>query len=581
MSVANERTYNKNEATTWPYPNYWDIVALALVLSIIILLGWAAKQMNMSYELGQTIKISLDPRHLPYYALRTILRLFIALIFSFLFTLTFGTWAAKNKHAERIIIPFIDILQSVPVLGFLTITSTFFIAIFAGSLLGPECVAIFAIFTAQVWNMALSFYQSVRTVPIEFQEAADMFHLSAWQRFWRIDVPFAMPGLLWNTMLSMSASWFFVVASEAFTVANHTINLPGIGSYIAVAIQQADKMAIFYAILTMFIVILLYDQLIFRPLIYWATKFKAEQMGEEKITRSWIVDLFQRTRLVRHSSRLIDSFWDAFVNFRYFNFKPKAKTVVLKPPLQKSVVIGGYAIFFFFIGLGILLLFHKIFTNVTLSESGHVLLLGLITGLKVILLILLSSLIWIPIGVWIGLSARASEIVQPIVQFLAAFPVNLLFPVVVIMIIKYHLNVDVWTAPLMVLGTQWYILFNVIAGTAAIPKDLKQAAANFHVSGWLWWRRLILPGIFPYYVTGAITAAGGAWNVSILAEVVSWGNTHLTATGLGAYITENANTGDFSRLALGICVMTLYVMVINRIVWRPLYNLAHERFNLS
>ncbi len=581
MPFDKKQTYSRNEPITWSYPNYWDLLALCLVLGIIALLGWGAEQMTTPYHVGQTIAISLDPKHLPYYALRTTLRMLLALLCSLLFTFTIATWAAKNRHAERIIIPIIDILQSVPVLGFLTITMTLFIALFRGSMLGPECVAIFAIFTAQVWNMALSFYQSLHTVPTELKEASDMLRLTAWQRFWRVDVPFAMPGLLWNTMLSMSASWFFVVASEAVSVNNQNITLPGIGSYIALAIQKADRLAIFYAILTMLIVILLYDQLLFRPLISWADKFKAETTGEEKTQESWVVDLFKRTKFLRSSGRFFNSFWDAFINFPLFNWRRGYRRPPAHPQVQQALVALAYLLFFIAVAIATFFLLRSIFTKVTFPEIRHVLFLGLITGFKVVVLIALCSVVWIPVGVWIGLRPSLSEKAQPIIQFLAAFPANLLFPVVVMMIVKYNLNVDVWTAPLMVLGTQWYILFNVIAGTSGLPKDLKQVASNLHVNGWLWWRSLILPGIFPYYVTGAITAAGGAWNVSIIAEVVSWGNTHLEAHGLGAYITHYANIGDFSRLALGVGVMTVYVLLLNRIIWRPLYNLSKERYLLS
>lgn len=581
MSFDKERTYSCNEPLNWSYPNYWDLLALCLVLGIIALLGWGAAQMSTPYHVGQTITISLDPKHLPYYALRTTLRMLLALLCSLLFTFTFATWAAKNKHAERIIIPIIDILQSVPVLGFLTITMTLFIALFRGSMLGPECVAIFAIFTAQVWNMALSFYQSLQTVPTELKEASDMLRLTAWQRFWRVDVPFAMPGLLWNTMLSMSASWFFVVASEAVSVNKQNITLPGIGSYIALAIQKADRLAILYAIITMLIVILLYDQLLFRPLISWADKFKAETMGEEKTHDSWVVDLFKRTKFLRSSGRFFNSFWDGFINFPLFNWRRSYRRTSIYPQVQQSLVVIAYTLFFIAVAIATYFLLRSIFTKVTFPEVQHVLVLGLITGFKVVVLIALCSLVWIPVGVWIGLRPKLSEKAQPMIQFLAAFPANLLFPVIVMVIVKYNLNVDVWTAPLMVLGTQWYILFNVIAGTTGLPKELKQVTANLHVTGWLWWRRFILPGIFPYYVTGAITAAGGAWNVSIIAEVVSWGTTHLEAHGLGAYITHNANTGDFSRLALGVGVMTIYVLLLNRIIWRPLYNLSKERFQLN
>lgn len=576
-----KKTYTRNEAIQWTYPNYWDLLALCLILGIIILLGWGARQMAVPYHIGQTIPISLDPAKLPYYALRSVLRIFIALFFSLLFTFIFATWAAKSKYAERLIIPIIDVLQSVPVLGFLAIITTTFIALFRGSMLGPEAVSIFAIFTAQAWNIALSFYQSLRTVPSELRDAAKMLQLSSWQEFWRVDVPFATPGLLWNVMLSLSASWFVEVVSEAITVNNQNILLPGIGSYIAVAIKQADKPAVVYVIIAMLVVILLYDQLLFRPLLNWAEKFKAEQMGEEKPPRSWIINLFQRTRLLPYSKIFIDRIWDRFVNWSWLNFK--SKPVISPQQKQRQIfwVVISYLIFFVLLGLAVAGIIHSVFVTIGWREMLHVAVLGLITGFKVMMLILLCSLVWVPIGVWIGLREDVAEIVQPVVQFLAAFPAYLLFPIVVMAIVRFKLNVDIWTAPLMVLGTQWYILFNVVAGATALPKDLKQAAASFHLRGWLWWKRFILPGIFPYYVTGAITAAGGAWNVSIVAEVVSWGKQTLIAHGLGAYITLNSNAGDFARLALGICVMTIFVLILNRFIWRPIYNLAKERYEMA
>src|SRR5579883_2853496 len=324
------------------YPNYWDILALLFALGLIALLAWQAKQMTVPYHLGQLIPISLDPQNLPKYALRTVSRMLIALFFSLLFTFIFGTWAAKNKRAERIIIPVIDILQSIPILGFLSITIVGFIALFPGSLLGPECAAIFVIFTSQAWNMALGFYQTVRSVPTELLDAANMFHLSAWQRFWRIDVPFSMPGLLWNTMMSMSAGWFFVVASEAITVSNQQILLPGIGSYIAVAIQAADLRAITYAILAMLVVILIYDQLLFRPLVAWSERFKAERegSGSEEVAESWVINLFNRTRLVRNIGGKLAHLFDMFVNIRLFRSSNQEKPTLIVRGLRNERLVA-------------------------------------------------------------------------------------------------------------------------------------------------------------------------------------------------------------------------------------------------
>lgn len=578
--LTSRKTYAKNEATTWLIPNYCDVIGLVLVLAIIFALVWGAKAMVGQYHLGQTIPITLNPAALPYYALRSVMRILIALICSLLFTFTFATWAAKNRQAERLIIPMIDVLQSVPVLGFLSITVVGFVVLFKGSMLGPESAAIFVIFTAQVWNMALSFYQSLKTLPHDLREAADMFHLSAWQRFWRVEVPFAMPGLLWNAMLSMSASWVFLVASEAITVANQNITLPGIGSYIALAISNKNMHAIAYVIATMFVVIAIYDQLLFRPLVAWSEKFKAEETGSETVPESWVLDLFQRARFFGLIGGFFSLLGDGIVNFRWFRRRNIRKHLTIQPYWNR-VAIWCWNIFLVIVVLAsICFLADFIFASVTLNEAIHVVYLGSITALRVTILIIVSSLIWVPLGVFIGLSPRASQIVQPIAQFLAAFPTNLLFPLVVILIVKYNLNVNIWTSPLMILGTQWYILFNVVAGTVALPKNLQQAVGTLNVRGWLWWKRLILPAIFPYYITGAITAAGGAWNISILAEAVSWGNTHLFATGLGAYITQVSARGDFAKLALGISVMSLYVLMINRLFWRPLYNLAEQRYQI-
>lgn len=564
------------------YPNYWDMIALIFALGVIALLAWQAKQMTVPYQLGQPILISLDPAYLPGYALRTVLRMLIAMLFSLLFTFIFGTWAAKSKRAEKIIIPFIDILQSIPVLGFLSITIVGFIALFPNSLMGPECAAIFAIFTSQAWNMALGFYQTVRTVPSEMNEAATMFHLSAWQRFWRIDVPFSMPGLLWNMMLSMSAGWFFVVASEAVSVSNQQILLPGIGSYIALAIKNADMMAIFYAIVAMLIVILVYDQILFRPLIAWAEKFKAEQVGSEREITSWLTNILNRTRLLRYIGFRIANLFNAFVNIGILRSKPQHT--------PHNNVLARYENWFEFAWNAIVFLalfgmigfsINYVIHNIPLAAVWHVFILGLITALRVIVLIFISSLIWVPFGVWVGLRPNVAEYVQPTAQFLAAFPANLLYPLVVILIVTFHLNVNIWVTPLMILGAQWYILFNVIAGASVIPKDLLQVADNFGMDQILRWRKLILPAIFPYYITGAITAAGGAWNASIVAEVVQWGDTKLTAVGLGAYISEYTAAGDFMHIALGIGMMCLLVLIFNRLVWRPLYVLALNRFSLD
>lgn len=580
MSFSPKKIFSKFEMTSLSFPNYWDLAAIILVLAILVILGFGVHQMSLPYQTGETIPISLDPWNLPYYALRSVLRMLISLVFSLVFTFIFGTLAARSKHAERIIIPLIDVLQSVPVLSFLSLTIVGFIALFRGSMWGPECAAIFAIFTSQAWNIALSFYQSLRTVPYELQEAASMFHLSFWQRFWRLDVPFAMPALLWNIMVSMSASWFFVVAAESITVANHNIMLPGIGSYIALAVLKADGWSVFYAILAMLIVIFLYDQLLFRPLSNWGERFKFEQDDDNTRSGTWLAALFEHTTWVRRSGILLKKFWESFVNIRLL--QGQAQVIPsYNQKWQKLLVIFWYVFLFAILAMSLAIVSKFIFAYVSFKEGFHVIYLGLITCTRVMVLIVLCSFIWVPVGVWIGFRPKYVDFFQPIIQMLAAFPANLFFPVVVMLIVRYHMNVEIWTSPLMILGTQWYILFNVIAGVSALPKEMQQVASNFNVNGWLWWKRIVLPGIFPYYVTGAITAAGGAWNASIIAEAVNWGQTKLVATGLGAYITVQATNGDFPRLVLGTGVMCLFVIAINRILWGPLYNLADERFRLE
>ncbi len=566
----------------WPSrlrPNLWDLVALPMVLGAIALIAWGGMAMSARYHVGEVLPISLDPWRLPEYALRTVLRMICALAASLVFSLVYAAVAAKSRQGEKILIPILDILQSVPILGFLSITVTGFIALFPGRLLGVECAAIFAIFTSQAWNMTFSVYQSLRTVPAELIEAARMYHLSSWKRFWRLEVPHAIPSLTWNMMMSVSGGWFFVVASEAITVAGQTIMLPGIGSYIATAINQRDLAAIGYAVLVMFVVILLYDQLLFRPLLAWSRKFQADPLADEDNVRPWFFIVLQRARLfdlvqagVLELNRIIDDALTGLARRRQTLIERRPR-----PRLDRLLDIALLAL----AGAAAIWIIEFIRQTVDLAEIGQVFLLGLATATRVLVLIGAASLIWVPIGVAIGLRPHLADRVQPIVQFLAAFPANLFFPMAVVLILRFHANPEVWLSPLMILGTQWYILFNVIVGTTALPQELQRAAQNLGVRRSLWWRRVILPAIFPAYVTGAVTAAGGSWNASIVSEVVQWGNTTLTATGIGAYIARTTAEGDSARIALGIGVLCLYVLAFNRLLWRRLYDLAAERLRLD
>ena len=479
-----------------------------------------------------------------------------------------------------VLIPLLDILQSVPILGFLTFTVVFFLNLFPGQVFGAELACVFAIFTSQAWNMTFSMYQSMRNVPKDLEEASQSFHLSGWQRFWRLDVPFAMPGLIWNTMMSMSGGWFFVVASEAITVGDTTVTLPGIGSYVALAIKEQNLPAIGYAILAMFLVILAYDQLLFRPVVAWADKFRFEQTASASVPTSWVLDLFRRTRALRALTYPFAALNKAISNLHIA--LPSGLRIRIKPgPPSRMVDATWLAIIIASTGYAAWRIYHYLSATLSPADVVSAVGYGFITLARVVVLIALATLIWVPVGVWIGLRPKLAERIQPLAQFLAAFPANLAFPVFVVVIVRYGLNPNVWLSPLMILGTQWYVLFNVIAGATAFPTDLREAAGSFHLKGWRWWIKVILPGIFPYYITGAITASGGSWNASIVAEVASWGDTHLTATGLGAYIATATEAGDFPRVVLGIAVMCVLVTLFNRLLWRPLYAFGERRLRLG
>jgi NitT/TauT family transport system permease protein len=557
----------------------WDVLAFIVVIGLIVFLGETSRGLFAPLSQLKATPLSLDPIHLPEYAARTTFRMLAGLALSLVFTLTYATWAAKSERAGRLLVPMLDILQSVPILGFISVTAVFFLSLAPGRVLGAEFVAIFAIFTSQAWNMAFSFYQSLRTIPTELTEAAESFRLSPWMRFWQLEVPFGMPALIWNMMMSMSGGWFFVVASEAVVVGHTTFALPGVGSYIALAIAQKNLVAIGWAILTMLIVILLYDQLLFRPLVAWADRFRVEQEPGARVPASWALTMMRRSRLISAATLAFHSavLWtsravkrtDAPVDAQ--SARPKRRSLDL---VWVSLVVAAVV-------LGLWHIVAVLIANTPLREALQVGGLALLTMLRVFVLIGLASLIWVPVGVWVGMRPRAAQLVQPVAQFMAAFPANLLFPIAVYGIVAWKLNPDIYLSPLMILGTQWYILFNVIAGASAIPAEMRYVAANFKVTGWLWWRKVALPAVLPFYVTGAITASGGSWNAAIVAELATWGDTQVQARGLGAYIAEATTAGDFHRIVLGIGTMSLFVVVINRLFWRPLYYYAERKYRLT
>ena len=566
-------------AAGWRLPNVWDLVAFVCVIGALVGVGHVAAGTLTRIDAPGATQITLDPMNLPVYAVRTTLRMFAALAASLLFTFTYGTAAAKSRRAALVLVPVLDVLQSVPILGFLTFTVVFFMNLFPGQVLGLELAAIFAIFTSQAWNMAFSMYQSLKTVPADLYEASISFHLTPWQRFWKLEVPFATPGLVWNTMMSMSGGWFFVVASEAVSVGDNTWKLPGIGSYVALALEEKDIAAVGWAILAMLVVILAYDQLLFRPLVAWSAKFRFETTAGATASDPWMLRLVRRTRLLHFIGERIGDM-AARVGGLRMSFTGRVRSIAAPEP-SKAVDAVWIAVLVILVAAAtwrVVLFASEAISWADVSEAVG---LGLITLLRVVVLMILASAIWVPIGVWLGLRPVWARRAQPIAQFLAAFPANLLFPPFVLFIVFFHLNPDIWLTPLMVLGTQWYILFNVVAGAAAFPGDLREAAANFRIGGFLWWRKVIIPGIFPYYVTGAITASGGSWNAAIVAEVASWGDTKLQAHGLGAYIADATDKGDMARVILGVVVMSTFVVLFNRLLWRPMYAFAQRRLTLG
>jgi NitT/TauT family transport system permease protein len=554
----------------------------AVLLGALVLLALLAKIGSgafASFVPPRTLPtVSLDPRNLPYYAGRSTLRMFIALGASFAFTFAYGYAAARSRYAERLLIPLLDILQSVPVLGFLSITVTGFIALFPGSMLGLEAASIFAIFTAQAWNMAFSFYQSLRTLPVDLDEATAAYGLSLWERFVRLEVPAGMIGLVWNAMMSFGGGWFFLAASEAISVLNQSYTLPGIGSYVAAAVTAKDMPALAWAVLTMAVVIFSVDQLFWRPLVAWSDKFRLEQSASASPPQSWVYDLLRGSKLANAAGALWTPLGDAIT--RVLSALTRARgSRAAKAPNQ--VLDNSYTLLLLIVVAGLVAVgVHFILTSVGFAEVGKVALLGLFTSLRVLVLLAFATVIWTPIGVAIGFSPRLARVLQPLALFLASFPANFIFPFATLAFLRFHVPINLGSILLMALGAQWYILFNSIAGAQSIPTDLREMAADIGLRGRERWRRLIIPGIFSSWVTGGITASGGAWNASIVSEVVTWGASTLTAAGLGAYIADATAKGDWPRITLGVGMMSLYVVGVNRFFWRRLYALAERKYHL-
>lgn len=556
-----------------------DLVVILVLLSLLYVAAKLGSGMSAPFSVQQQTTLSLNPKWLPYYAGRSLLRMFIAFTAALIFTFIYGRIAAYNQTAERVMIPALDILQSVPVLGFLSATVLAFMALFPGSLLGLECASIFAIFTSQVWNMTFSFYNSLKTIPRDLDEAAKINRLSAWNRFSKLEVPYSMIGLVWNSMMSFGGGWFFLAASESISVLNQHVYLPGIGSYMTLAAEQGNARAILYAILTMVILILAVDQLFWRPIIAWSQKFKNEQTEGSNAPSSWVFDVLKRARFVHFINQTVRTFLhDWFMRF------VKQRRHVSIPLMPASFRKAVKRLLLVAISIFVLKYVYEGAAEIIRLSGNELILvvgLGLLTALRVFVSTILSVVWALPVGVVIGMNPQLSRIAQPIVQIFASFPANMAFPIIIILYLKLEISMQIGAIPLMMLGTQWYVLFNVIAGAMAIPSDLKEAANMLKLTRFQTWRNLILPAVFPFLVTGCITASGGAWNASIVSEIVSWHGHTLKASGLGELISQATTQGQWPEIMWGIIVMCLLVVLVNRLLWRRLYALAEKKYHLE
>jgi len=543
------------------------------------------------YAIGRTwlgpvhpeAQISQNPRDLPLYALYSLVRIGVAYTLSLLFALAYGYIAASSRRAEIIMIPLLDILQSIPVLSFLPGVMLAMVAIFPHSELGVELGCILLIFTGQVWNIAFSFYSSLKSVPRELHEAAIIYRFSRWQRFAELDLPFSTIGLVWNSMMSVAGGWFFLMACEMFVLGTHDFRLPGLGSFLQTAASHGDTRAILWGVAAMVTVIVLLDQLVWRPIIIWADKFKFEQVESSGTAQTSLLHIIGRASILIRLYRLL---FLPFFNWLTLTFtlgaRRAAKTFSAPKQHQLRRWIG------YLLGVGVLVglgftVYHAVreLSGLHGEDYRELLESAALTFLRVNAALILGALWTVPAGVAIGSNPRFARIAQPLVQIAASIPATALFPIILLFLLRLRGGLEIAALLLMLLGTQWYILFNVIAGAMAIPTDLKEVAHVFHFSSWDRWRHLILPAIFPYLVTGMVTASGGAWNASIVAEYFHFQGRIVSAPGLGSTISSASDSGRFDVLLASTLIMATVVVLINRLVWRRLYRLAASRFKLE
>jgi len=555
------------------YLNDFIVLAIFSIIAILFVRGWV--DMHSEFDINHVDAISLDTWNLFYYSLRTTMRFLIGMAWSLLFAIVAGVLAARYTPMRRVILPFVNFMESVPLVGFLTFTTVYFLGLYPHNVMGLECASIFAVFTGQAWNMALTVYQTLTLVPRELDEAARSFNYNSWQRFWRLEFVYSVPGLLWNTMVSQAAAWFALVASEAIPVKDKSIELPGVGSYIAEALAKEDTHAILFAILALVINIVILDQLVFRPLVRYTRRFKYEDtVANQAKETSWFFTCLS----VSHVGAAIGYVLRRMTNFWLFKLPNVWYWLQLNRVFQLTGKVNWLwsSLWYLAIAVGAVRVGHELWLYFPKQYFSMMPEWVLLTTGRVAAAMLLSIVIFTPLGVWIGLNPRLVRFFQPIIQVLAAIPTNVFYPVIAIFIGTYHQQLGWWAIPMIMVGTQWYVLFNVIAGVTAIPSQVIEVSQTFMLKGFKWWRYYMLPAIFPYIVTGIISAAGGAWNSAIAAEVIQWGSNTISSTGLGAFISISTNAGKNPEAALGCAVMCGLVALCVIFVWQPLYRAASK-----
>jgi NitT/TauT family transport system permease protein len=546
---------------------------IALLYSVVMLARY------WSGPLTPQVNIDLRARALPLYALFSVLRITIAYLLSLIFTLVYGYIAAYNAKAERVMVPLLDVLQSIPVLSFLPGVMLAMVSLFPSRQLGVEFGSILLIFTGQVWNMAFSFYSSLKSIPTEMREAAKLYRFSWWQSFTQMELPYSVVGLVWNSMMSVAGGWFFLMACEMFVLGKRDFRLPGLGSYLQTAANKGDMRAILYGLGTMLAVIVMTDQLVWRPIVAWAQKFKFENVEASDVPRSPVLAMLRRSRLVALISRKSTARWGEALSLRF----ARKRTPASKPSPSGvrrwlSLVVGvgllGISLYLVFRGMALL-------AGISAAELREITKGLLATFLRVAAALVLGCLWTVPAGVAIGTRPKLARFAQPLAQIAASLPATALFPVVLLALVKLGGGMGIGSILLMVMGTQWYLLFNVIAGASSIPTELKEVCGIYRFSRWERWRKLILPAIFPYLITALVTASGGAWNASIIAEYFHVQDRVLSTVGLGALISQASDSGNFRLLFASTIFMAATVVTVNRLLWRKLYRLASTRFRLE